>query len=351
VRVLIDTTFLRRAPRSGTAIYIERLCDALEASGDVDLIRVANPARKSPAGGGLGSVLNASRDLLWSTVQLPQMARAAHATVVHHPLPALAPPIGGAQVVTVHDLAFELMPEAFDANYRRYSAFAHRAAARRAAMVIAVSDSTAADIKGLWAIPAQRIVVARHGPGQQLKVTRRRKNPLHFLYVGDDEPRKDLPTLLAAYAEYRHAAAKPLALVLAGQFRMDYAGDGVIIESDVSTERLAQLHAGAAALVHPAHHEGFGMTLLEAMACGTPVLVARSYAVEEVCGEAVLYFPPADEPGLLALLTEVAGSPERRGELAASGKARAERFSWADSARAHIDAYSLASEMRTFGHR
>ena len=351
MRVLIDTTFARRAPHSGTAIYIERLCDALQASGDVELIRVANPARKLPAGGGLGSIANAARDLVWSAVQVPQLARAAHATVVHHPLPALAPNIGGAQVVTVHDLAFEVMPEAFDANYRRYTAFAHRIAAKRAAMVIAVSDSTAAEIKGLWGVPGQRIVVARHGPGQQMKVTRRKKTPTQFLYVGDDEPRKDLPTLLAAYAEYRRAAAKPLQLVLAGKFRADYSADGVNVESGVSAERLAQLHAGAAALVHPAHHEGFGMTLLEAMSAGTPVIAARSYAVQEVCGDAALYFSVAQPSELAGHLAQLADSPERRAELALAGKARAGQFSWAQSARAHIDAYSLASEMQTFGHR
>jgi hypothetical protein len=155
--------------------------------------------------------------------------------------------IGGAQVVTVHDLAFEVMPEAFDANYRRYTAFAHRTAARRAAMVIAVSDSTAAEIKGVWGVPEQRIVVARHGPGQQLKVTRRKKAPTHFLYVGDDEPRKDLPTLLAAYAEYRAAAAKPLPLVLAGQFRFDYDTAGVSVEPKVSP---SVLHSSTRAPPH-----------------------------------------------------------------------------------------------------
>jgi glycosyltransferase involved in cell wall biosynthesis len=107
-------------------------------------------------------------------------------------------------------------------------------------------------------------------------------------------------------------------------------------------ERLAQLYSQAAALVHPSLHEGFGLTPLEAMTTGTPVIAARSPGVTEVCGEAVLYADPHDPQDLAAKLTQVASDPALRADLGERGRRRAAEFSWARSARAHVEAYTLA---------
>ena len=139
--------------------------------------------------------------------------------MIHHPLPAAGRAAGVPQVVTVHDLAFERLPELFDARYRAVARRAHRAAARRADAVVCVSETTARDVRALWAVPAERIVLARHGPGQEPADQPRRPEPEHFLYVGDAEPRKNLAALLAAYRAYREAVADPLPLVLAGARR------------------------------------------------------------------------------------------------------------------------------------
>src|SRR6202035_1918243 len=174
---------------------------------------VANPRRRLPAGGGVGSVRNLMADLWWERFELPLLARRRRVDVVHHPLPARS--ISRAQVVTVHDLAFERLPQCFDRGYRVYAHHAHRAAAQAAAAHVCVSQTTPADVRELWGVSADRIVVARHGPGQiaaRLKLSRAR----HFLYVGDDAPRKDLATLLAAYDLYRQSAARPAPLVVAG---------------------------------------------------------------------------------------------------------------------------------------
>ena len=97
-------------------------------------------------------------------------------------------------------------------------------------------------------------------------------------------------------------------------------------------ERLADLYSAAAALVHPSLHEGFGLTPLEAMTTGTPVIAARSPGVTEVCGEAALYVDPRDAEDLAGRLAQVAADPALRSDLGERGRRRAAEFSWARSA-------------------
>ena len=343
MRVLIDATYAQRAPHSGTAVYVDRLAAALNALPGVTADLVADGRRRPPGQGGLRSAANALEDLRWTQYELPRRARAARADVIHHPLPARAyapgvPP----QIVTVHDLAFELLPTHFSPGYRRYAQLTHRAAARAAAAVVCVSEATARDVIARWGVPARRIVVATHGPGQQLAATPRADRPRHFLYVGDEEPRKNVGLLLEAYGRYAAVAPRPLSLVLAGADHRHVA-PGVVIEDRPSAQRLAELHAGAAALVHPAVHEGFGLTALEAMALGTPVIAAPSPGIAEVCGDAARYVPAGDPGALAGALSAVAGSEALRRDLAQRGRRRAALFSWQSSARAHLKAYDLAA--------
>ena len=342
IRILLDTTYERHGP-SGTGIYIARITEALRELG-IDVVEAANEARRAPGGGGVRSVVNAAVDTWWVDVELPRRARAARAALIHHPLPAHTPLAGVPQVVTVHDLAFERLPECFDARYRAWARRVHRGAARRADAVVCVSETTARDVRALWGVPEERLVVARHGPGQELEPHRRLPKPRHFLYVGDDEPRKNLATLLAAHARYREAAlaagADPLPLVLAGSATAN--GDGVEIVARPDAERLAQLHAAAAALVHPALHEGFGLTLLEALGQGTPVIAARAPGVVEICADAAVMIDPRDPDAVADALTQLAQDGELRRDLAERGRRRAAAFSWRRAAQAHLTAYEAA---------
>jgi glycosyltransferase involved in cell wall biosynthesis len=338
MRVLIDETYAQRAPHSGTAVYVAQLTAALS---EIEVVTAANPHRGAPAGGGAGSARNLIADRWWEEVELPRRARALGADVIHHPLPAVTRVPGrAAVVVTVHDLAFERMPAMFDPRWRRYALLSHRAAARRADAVICVSSTTASDVEHFWGIDAARIVVAPHGPGQALPFTERRA-PEHFLYVGDDEPRKDLGTLLAAYARYRAACpADALELVIAGS--ASATGEGVRVQREVDAARLGTLYASAAALVHTSLYEGFGLTVLEAMRAGTPVIAAGVSGVRELCGDAARLVPAADVARFAEAMASVAASAELRQQLCERGRERAARFSWAASARAHLAAYSLA---------
>ena len=305
MRVVVDTTYLARG-HTGTGTYLRELIPALRALG-VDVVEAANPHRRPP---GTGSLRNALDDARWAR------SLAGHgADLVHHPLPAHTP--GARNVVTVHDLAFDTHPELFERRFATWARLAHARAATAADAVIAVSQTTANDAMTRWGLARQRVVVAHHGPGQRLDVGER-VEPRHVLYVGDDEPRKNLALL--------HAAAERFDRLPLRRARPD--------------DDLAALHASALALVHPAVHEGFGLTALEALAAGTPVVAYPSLAVREVCAGAALYATTAD--AVAGHLSRLLDDPEFRAARGAAGRARAARFSWEQCAREHVRAYTLA---------
>ena len=321
MHVLVDTSYALRGP-SGTATYILELTAALRRRGTA-VVEVSNDRRRPPAGGGLGSVRNLLADRRWVNRSLPQLAAETGATVLHHPLPAIARQPPCPQVVTVHDLAFETHPEHFDPRFARWARKAHRQAAEEAAVVICVSQATADDVMERWGIREHCVVVAHHGPGQDLPAAAPGE-PRHVLYVGDDEPRKNLGLL--------HAADLPLPLV--------HAGPG---GETVDPPGLAQLYAHALALVHPSVHEGFGLTPLEAMAAGVPVVAVRNAAVEEVCGDAPLYVDGTEPGQLEQAVRRLHEDPTLRAEVAARGRTQAARYSWDRCAEEHVAAYEQAA--------
>ena len=117
-------------------------------------------------------------------------------------------------------------------------------------------------------------------------------------------------------------------------------------ERSPSAGRLAALYAGALALVHPSLYEGFGLTALEAMSAGAPVLAADAPGLRQTCGDAALYADPQSPASFAAAMAQLARDGAARDELADRGRRRAAGFTWAGSARSHLDAYSLATSRR-----
>jgi alpha-1,3-rhamnosyl/mannosyltransferase len=309
VRVLVDTTYASRGP-SGTGTYLRELIPALGALG-VDVVAAAQHDRYAP---GRASLRNLAADVWWTSGALARRARGFD--VVHHPLPAHTP--GARNVVTVHDLSFDVHPELFDTRFAAWARLAHARAARAADAVVAVSHTTAADAMTRWGLARDRVVVARHGPGQALGDVRRGE-PRHVLYVGDEEPRKNLGLLDEALERF---------------------GD-LPLRRARAEDDLAALHAHALALLHPALHEGFGLTALEALAAGTPVVAYPSLAVREICGDAALY--ATDGAGLAHLLRALRDDPALAVAMSDRGRARAAGYSWERCAREHVRAYTLAA--------
>jgi glycosyltransferase involved in cell wall biosynthesis len=334
VRVMIDVSYSGRG-RTGTGVYVEELARALDAREDTEVVRVRQRRRLRPgAGNPLRSAANLALDSAWTRFGLPRAARLARVDVLHHPLPAHSPRARCPQVVTVHDVAYERHPEEFDAAWRAVARRGHRGAVARTGAVVCPSHATARDAQELLGADPARTVVAHHGPGQELPAAGPAERR-HLLYLGSDEPRKRVASLVEAHA----ALDEPPELVLAGEAARRALRPGVRGEPDPGPERVAELLAGALALVHPAPLEGFGLTLLEAMATATPVVALRSPSSEEVCGEAALLVEAGD---LAGALERVSSDAELRARLSAAGRERAASFSWERSAEHHLEAYRLA---------
>ena len=343
MKVLIDTSYARRGP-SGTGVYVEQLVRALRERGAVEVLEAAQPRRLRPgAGNPLRSAANALLDMHWLHRGLAAAARRAGADVVHHPLPVHSRGVDCPQVATFHDVAFEEMPQGYGRIWRALAARAYRRAASAGDAIVCVSEHVGADLAGVPGAERSKIVVAPHGPGQVEGLEPPLVKRVHLLYVGDAQQRKNVGLLLEAYAAYRGSVTAPAGLVIAG------AAAGVVTEPPPgvrgvprpSRDELLGLYGSAIALVHPSTHGGFGLTVLEALALGTPVVAVRNAATEELAGSAALLVRGAAEMAeAIGRLTSDAGLRE---ELSREGRQSAARFSWDSSARAHERAYTLAS--------
>jgi glycosyltransferase involved in cell wall biosynthesis len=221
-------------------------------------------------------------------------------------------------VVTVHDLAVLRHPETFNQWTRRYSRFAVPRVARAARRLIAVSEFTRGEIVELLGVPSERIDVIPNAVGAQFVPDGPAAQGDYVLAVGTLEPRKNL----AAAEEAARRVGAPLKVVGARGW------GGVQVDGwlgRVSDEELAALFRGARCLVYPSLYEGFGIPVLEAMACGTPVVTSAGGATEEVAGGAAVLVDPQDVAAIAGGIEE-AGA--RRDELVRKGLERAREFTW-----------------------
>jgi glycosyltransferase involved in cell wall biosynthesis len=298
--------------------------------------------------------------VLWEQLVQPWVLRRIGADLVHGPVfigPVCAPcPV----VVTIHDLSFIRFPEMFRPANRLYLTVLTRLSARRARRLIAVSAHAAAETTRLLGIPSQRIDVIYHGvdpmfrplPGEVLASFRRRRGlPERFvLFVGTLEPRKNLVRLVDAFARVGDSGT---ALVLAGGkgwlydelfARVEALGlcERVIFPGFVMSEELPLWYNAATALAYPSVYEGFGLPVLEAQACGTPVLTSNVSSLPEAAGNAALMVDPYDVEALAAELSRLLADATLRQELRERGIGHAEQFSWSRTAQETACVYRRA---------
>jgi glycosyltransferase involved in cell wall biosynthesis len=319
----------------GWGRYARSLVEALEARTDNGL------ALHVVSRGGLGP------EMLFEQVKLPLALRREGASLVHAPncfLPLVRPCPG---VVTIHDLAFEAWPSDFTAITRLKYRSLCRASARSAERVICPSSFTRDDLCARYGVDPAKVRVVAEAPALALGDLAPPDGP-YLLAVGDLRAKKNLARLVLAFRSLWRQDGIPHRLVLAGvdaglgASLSSLAGDAPVeLTGYVSDARLDALIRGAEALVHPSLYEGFGLVVLEAMARGTPVALARATALPETGGDAAAYFDGEDVRDMAAVLGSLVGErgAARRAELAARGRAHAARFSWERAAAETVAVY------------
>lgn len=268
------------------------------------------------------------------------------------------------QVVTLHDLAFLLYPGTHTDESRRYYA-ASGESVRQAERVIAVSQRTASDAVRLLGVDPARIKVVHEAAAPDFSPRRRASLlPLaerlgldltpgrpYVLFVGTIEPRKNVPLLLDAFAILRRHIDAQLVLVGARGWLSEpiYTafghlglGETARFVGSLPEEDLAVLYSHAGVLAVPSLYEGFGLTLLEAMACGAPVLCSNAGPLPEVADDAAVLLPPEDPLAWASALAEILTNERLAATLRERGFNRAAAFSWQRAAVATRDVYREA---------
>ena len=324
MKVAIDVTPLDQT-RAGTARYLESLLPRVER--EVEVQRLRGFAR--------GKAGTLWLDLAWYPHVLPHGARGAD--VLHCPTYRGPVRSGVPLVVTVHDLAVFRRPEAFPPWTRNYSRLVVPRVVRTARIVAAVSEFTASELETVLRVPRERIRVVPNAAEEAFTESGPREHGDYVLAVGTLEPRKNLARAIEAAqrlgVELRVAGAR-------GWGGVEAAGRGVSWVGFATDDDLARLYRGALCVVYPSLYEGFGIPILEAMSCGTPVVTSRGGATEEVAGGAAVLVDAEDVSSIAAGIEQAIS---RRAELRAAGLRRSRDYSWDASAKLLLQAYEEAA--------
>ncbi len=371
-RVLVDATAVP-ADRGGVGRYVDGLIAALAAAGaDLAIVcqradaerygRLDPDARVVP---GPAPISHRPARLAWEQTGLPLVAQQVDAQVVHSPHYTMPLRAGRPVVVTIHDATFFTEPGMHSSVKGTFFRSATRTALRRAARVIAPSKATRDELVRLLDADATTIDVAYHGVDartfhvpteaekQRVQARLGLAGQSYLAFLGTLEPRKNVPGLIRGWVKACEGREITPALVLAGGSGWDDAIDATVaqVPGHLRVLRPGYLRftdlpgylGGAMLVAYPSHGEGFGLPVLEAMACGAPVLTTDRLSLPEVGGDAVAYTEP-DADAIAVALNALLDDPDRRAALGAAGAARSTEFTWAASAEAHMASYTRALE-------
>jgi glycosyltransferase involved in cell wall biosynthesis len=342
LRLAVDARVIAEDTR-GIGRYARAVLRRLAARDDVELTLLADgpfpQRRRSAYAGALGSdafsvSARPARDLdaIWHP---------ANGTFFSSPLPSVA---------TIHD-AVPFRYADPDPKRREHAQQPFLRSARSAARVIAVSRFGRGELHEMLQIPLEKIEIIEHGvepsfsPGAAEPLPPGLKPGAFLLFVGDPiaEPRKNFALLYEAYRRAWDAGDGPVVAVagprapeLPGVVHIGNLGDDL---TTGSSELLRACYRGALALTLASYHETFGMPMLEAMACGTPVVASRASSLPEIGGDAALYAPPDDADAWATALRNIVEDPTLRNRLRAAGPPRAKLFSWDVSAHRHLELF------------
>jgi glycosyltransferase involved in cell wall biosynthesis len=324
IRVAVDVSPLVQT-RAGTARYLKGLLRELDRRDDVE-VRTCSFGRAD-------RLSTLARDAAWYPFALGRKRDAdlLHCPTYRGPLrPAL--PV----VVTVHDLAVFRHPEAFNRWTRTYSPRVVPRVLAAARRIVAVSEFTRRELVELLHVPADKIRVVPNGVDDEFTQEGPAAEGEYVLAVGTLEPRKNLPRLVEAArrtdVELRVVGAR-------GWGDVQVEGNGVSWLGELSDVELARQYRGALCVAYPSLYEGFGIPVLEAMACGAPVVTSRGTAMEEVADGAAVLVDSSDPAELAAGIERAAAE---RDVLVPLGLERARAFRWDAIAAATLDVYHEA---------
>jgi glycosyltransferase involved in cell wall biosynthesis len=320
VRVGADISPLVQT-RAGTARHVRGLVGALRGRADLELELLSF--------GGTGRVSSVVRDTWWYSRGIRRGAGGLdvlHCTTFRGPIAGPTP-----TVVTVHDLAILRHPESLPRWHRRYGRAGLAEVVRAADAVVAVSEFTKAETVELLGVPPERIRVVGNGVDPVFTAEGERADGDYVLAVGTLEPRKNVGSVVEAAAmagvNLNIVGAQGWGGVDTVWFRM--GGGESTYFGEIPDAELACLYRGARCFVYPSLYEGFGLPVVEAMACGTPVVTSRGGALEEVAGGAAVLVDPRSPEAIAAGIAE---AEARRDELVPLGLARAAQFTWTRAA-------------------
>jgi glycosyltransferase involved in cell wall biosynthesis len=369
-RVLIDATAVP-PDRGGVGRYVDSLVAALDADGarltvvcqqrDAELYgRIAPNVRVVAAP---EAIETRTARLTWEQTTFPRLIRRLGVDVVHSPhytMPLAGP---AARVVTLHDATFFTDAVLHSSVKARFFRGWTRIALSRAALCVVPSKATAAELTRVADANPLTMEIVQHGvdtdrfhpPALDEIAAARAEIGLgsmpYVAFLGALEPRKNVPALIRGFAEVCRNLPEPPALVLAGQpgwdGQVERALDAVphrirvIRAGYLPFARLAGFLGGAEVVAYPSLGEGFGLPVLEAMACGACVLTTRRLSLPEVGGDAVAYCG-VGAGDIAFALGELLDDPARRAALAQSAQRRAKEFAWAHSAERHRAVYARA---------
>ena len=369
MRIAFDGTTLRPG-RTGVGYYTEHLLHHLARESSDELVVVSNRAVETamplPPRVRVASGYGCPLRLPWMQLVAPRMLDELGADVAHftNSVVPLASPVP--TVVTIHDMSLSLYPQFHPMRRVLLNRPLANLAARRVDAIITVSHSARRDILRLYNLPPERVRVVHEAAAPEFhpiddraalgRVRRRYELPDRFiLYVGTIEPRKNLPRLLEAFARRRASGDLPHTLVCVGRYGwrardVQRAIDRLQLDRAVRFlgyvpfADLPAIYNLADVFVFPSLHEGFGLPVMEAMACGTPVVIGRNSSLVEIAADAAEAVDPLDVDAIGDALVRVTRDRAHHDALRQRGLQRSSAFSWPRAARETLDVYHWVAE-------
>ncbi|MBK8901875.1 MAG: glycosyltransferase family 4 protein [Anaerolineaceae bacterium] len=295
---------------------------------------------------------------------IPRLLRQLNATVYHSAYHLMPYHPGVSTLVTLYDLIPEQFPQLVSPQARLLARLTTRLALRAGDHFLAISKATRQDFLACYPLKPGQITAVPLAADEQFKpqpetaVTALRHKfnlpETYVLYLGINKPHKNLVRLVEAWATVVHQLPDAPPLLIAGRWDARYEGvktavaqnnlhDHIRFLGPVDDADLPALYSGARLFVFPSLMEGFGLPVLEAMACGTAVACAQTSSLPEVGGEAAAYFDPSDSQGIAKTLLVILPDDARLDEMARQGVVQAANFSWAQTAAATLAHYRTLS--------